>query len=143
MTLSRRRRVKQVHAAEVAPGRFEAGVDAAVLRKRQIRLYIETSAVYYPLAVASASALAGAVLWQFSPAQLPRILLWAAAIVATVIVRLVSWGLFVRARPDDQALGSWLKWFAVPQVCAVCFIASGPLLMLPDPSGHDLEILFA
>ena len=127
----------------MAPERFDAGVDPAVLGKRQVRLYIETSAVYFPLAVASASALAGAVLWQFSPAQLPRILLWVAAIVATVIVRLVSWALFVRARPDEQALGPWLKWFAVPQVCAVCFIASGPLLMLPDPSGHDLEILFA
>jgi signal transduction histidine kinase/CheY-like chemotaxis protein len=128
---------------KVAPERFDAGVDPGVLRERQIRLYIETSAVYYPLAVASASALAGAVLWLFSPAQLPRILLWTAAIVATVVMRLACWALFVRTRPDEQALGPWLKWFAVPQVCAVCFIASGPLLMLPDPSGHDLEILFA
>src|SRR5262249_1933835 len=61
----------------------------------------------------------------------------------TVIVRLASWALFVRARPDEQALEPWLKWFAVPQVCAMCFIASAPLLMLPDPSGHHLEILFA
>jgi len=122
--------------------RFNAGVDARVLKARQIRLYIETSAIYYILCVASATALASAVLWQFSSGQLPKIIIWSAAIAATLIARLVAWALFVRARPDDEAVEPWLKWFAVPQISAVFLIASGPLLMLPEPSGHDLEIAF-
>ena len=122
--------------------RFDAAVDPGVLKKRQIRLYIENSAVYLPLAVASACALAAAILWQFSPAQLARILLWSAAIAAVAAARLFTWGLFVRAHPDDEAVEPWLKWFAGMQACTLSLIASGPFLLLPDPSGRDLEILF-
>jgi signal transduction histidine kinase len=119
---------------------YTRGVDARVLKARQIRLYIETSALQYLVAVASAITLAGAVLYQFSPDLLPKIVLWSAAIGATLLVRLVAWAWYLRLRPGDEAIEPWLKWFAVPQVCAVCLIGAGPLLMLPDPSGHDIEV---
>jgi signal transduction histidine kinase/CheY-like chemotaxis protein len=121
---------------------YTRGVDARVLKARQIRLYIETSALQYLAAVASAVALCGAVVYQFSPALLPEILLWSTAIGATLLARLVAWAWYLRARPADETIEPWLKWFAVPQVCAVCLIASGPLFMLPDPSGRDVEVMF-
>src|SRR5262245_42743790 len=134
-------RAQLPHGPET-PERVDAGVDARVLKARQIRVYIETSAIYYIFAVASATALSAAVLWQFSPGQLPKIVIWSAAIAATLIARLAAWASYVLARPGDEAIERWLKWFAVPQICAVVFIASGPLLMLPDPYGHDFEVLF-
>jgi signal transduction histidine kinase/CheY-like chemotaxis protein len=131
-----------VRASGEARERLDVGEDAGILKTRQIRLYIENSAVYLPLAVASASALAAVVLWQFSPPLLPKILQWSAAIAAVVIARLATWALFLRARPGEGAVEAWLKWFALLQTFTLCFIAAGPLVMLPDPSGHDLEILF-
>ena len=121
---------------------YTRGVDARVLKRRQIRLYIETSALQYLAAVASAVALCGAVLYQFSPTLLPQIVLWSAAIGFTLLVRALAWVWYLRARPADEAIEPWLSWFAVPQVCAVSLIASGPLLMLPDPAGHDVEVSF-
>src|SRR5687767_10619455 len=121
---------------------YTHGVDARVLKRRQIRLYIETSALQYLAAVASAVALCGGVLYQFSPVLLPQILLWSAAIGFTLLVRAIAWMWYLRARPADEAMEPWLKWFAAPQVCAVCLIAAGPLLMLPDPGGHDVEVSF-
>ena len=126
-----------------APNRaYTRCVDAPVLKRRQIRLYIETSALQYLAAVASAVALCGAVLYQFSPILLPQIVLWSAAIGFDLARTRSCLGLVSAAAAGDEAIEPWLKWFAVPQVCAVCLIASGPLLMLPDPAGHDVEVSF-
>jgi signal transduction histidine kinase len=118
----------------------EGGIDDETLAGRQIRLYIENAPVFFPLAVVAGVTLVAAALWQFLPEDHSALLLWAALIVATSIVRWLAWAAFARAKPDDDALQPWLKWFLLPQIFTVSLMGAGPIFLLPSSSGHDVEV---
>jgi signal transduction histidine kinase len=118
----------------------EGGIDDEALASRQIRLYIENAPTFFPLAVTSGVALVAAALWQFLPENLSMLLTWVALIVATCIARLLAWAAYARARPDDEAVRAWLRWFLVLQICTLSLIGAGPIFLLPTPSGHDAEV---
>src|SRR5215831_6804073 len=118
----------------------DASVDHNALTKRQIRLYIENAPVFFPLAVVVGVTLVAAGVWQFLSAEHFMLLLWVALIVATCIVRWLAWAAFARADPTDDALGPWLKWFLVPQICTLSLIGAGPIFVLPVSSGQDMEV---
>jgi len=121
--------------------RFVSDVDQRVLVARQIRLYIENSPVFYPLTVIIGYAVAAAVMWPIAPGDHAKLVLWAGFIAATVLARYAGWVAYSRAKPDDDAVRSWLKWFLGPQVCSMMMIGAGPFFFLPASSGHDFEIL--
>ncbi|HMH19746.1 MAG TPA: ATP-binding protein [Burkholderiales bacterium] len=122
-----------------APKGFEAGVDNRVLTARQIRLYIENSPRVYPTMVAVGVAGASALLWPYVPEAHPRVLVWDAFVAGTVFMRIAAWSAFSRARPEDDAIRPWLKWFFLPQLLAMLILAASPFVFLPGSSGHDLE----
>ncbi|HWI98328.1 MAG TPA: ATP-binding protein [Burkholderiales bacterium] len=124
-----------------AEAREVAGVDPRLLLARQIRLYIETAPVFHLLAVGFVVGGAAGLLWLYAPEQGSTILLWGLAIVSMLLVRLVAWTAYSRARPDDDAVRGWLKWFVVPHACSMAAIGVAPLLLAPSTSGHETEIL--
>ena len=121
--------------------RFVADVDQRVLAARQIRLYIENSPVFYPLAVATGITVIAALIWPYAPDDHPKIVLWAGILIATQIARFAGWVTYSRTNPDDSAVRSWLKWFLVPHVCSMMLIGASPFFFLPASSGRDFEIL--
>ena len=124
-----------------AEAREVAGVDPRLLLARQIRLYIETAPVFHLLAVGFVVGGAAGLLWLYAPEQGSTILLWGLAIVSMLLVRLVAWTAYSRARPDDDSVRGWLKWFVVPHACSMAAIGVAPLLLAPSTSGHETEIL--
>src|SRR4029077_16525473 len=57
------------------------------------------------------------------------------------LVRLAAWIAYSKARPDDDAVRGWLKWFVVPHACSMAIIGAAPLLLVPPASGRQAEIL--
>jgi signal transduction histidine kinase/CheY-like chemotaxis protein len=124
-----------------APEPFGAGVDPRVLVARQIRLYIENAPVFYPVSISVGFVVVAALLWPFTPDNRVRLALWGGLIVATLLARVLGWMAYAAARPGDDAVGPWLKWFLVPQILSVTVIGSGPFFFLPSGSGRDFDIL--
>ncbi len=120
-----------------------ASVDPRILRARQIRQYIETAPVFHVLAVGVGVGITAGLILLYAPEQLSTILLWVLAIAAMLLVRLVAWAAYSRARPDDDAVRGWLKWFVAPHACSMAVIGATPLLLAPLRSGHEAEILLA
>ena len=118
-----------------------AGVDPRLLLARQIRLYIETAPVFHLLAVGLVVGGAASLVWLYAPEQRSTTLLWAFAIAALLLVRLAAWIAYSRARPDDDAVRGWLKWFVAPHACSMAAIGVAPLLLVPSASAHEAEIL--
>ncbi|HTS92625.1 MAG TPA: ATP-binding protein [Stellaceae bacterium] len=118
----------------------EGGIEDEALAARQIRLYIENAPVFFPLVVVVGVALVAAGLWEFLPADHSVLLSWAASIVATSIARLLAWAAYAGAKPDDDAIRTWLKWFLLPQICTLSLMGAGPIFLLPTSSGHDVEV---
>ena len=58
-----------------------------------------------------------------------------------LLVRLAAWIAYSRARPGDDAVRRWLKWFVVPHACSMAAIGVAPLLLVPSASGHEAEVL--
>ncbi|HEY1289004.1 MAG TPA: ATP-binding protein [Burkholderiales bacterium] len=116
-------------------------VDARVLVARQIRLYIENAPVFYPVSISVGFVVVAALLWPFTPDNRVRLALWGGLIVATLLARVLGWMAYAAARPGDDAVGPWLKWFLVPQILSVTVIGSGPFFFLPSGSGRDFDIL--
>jgi len=84
---------------------------------------------------------AAGLLCLYAPEQRSTILLWALAIVSMLLVRLIAWAAYCRARPDDDAVRGWVKWFVVPHACSMAAIGVAPLLLVPSTSGQEAEIL--
>ena len=124
-----------------SPESVEAQLDQRRLDARQIRLYIENAPDYVRFA-APGFAIGVGILWLLLPGQRLTLLLWAAANFATHFARVVAWFAFKRARPDDDAIRPWLKWFFIPQVFGVSVISACMILFLPAPAGNDLELTF-
>lgn len=118
-----------------------ARVDPRVLRARQIRLYIETAPVFHLVAVGFAVGAAAGLLSLYAPEQRSTILFWALAIISMLLVRLIAWTAYSRARPDDDAVRGWMKWFVAPHACSMAIIGAAPLLLVPSASAHEAEIL--
>jgi signal transduction histidine kinase/CheY-like chemotaxis protein len=124
-----------------SPESVEAQLDQRLLDARQIRLYIENAPDYVRFA-APGFAIGVGILWLLLPDQRLTLLLWAAANFATHFARVAAWFAFKRARPEDDAIRPWLKWFFIPQVCGVSVISACMILFLPAPAGNDLELTF-
>jgi signal transduction histidine kinase len=124
-----------------SPESVEAQLDQRLLDARQIRLYIENAPDYVRFA-APGFAIGVGILWLLLPGQRLTLLLWAAANFATHFARVAAWFAFKRARPEDEAIRPWLKWFFIPQVCGVSVISANMILFLPAPAGNDLELTF-
>jgi signal transduction histidine kinase len=127
--------------ATKVPELANGGVDPRALVTRQIRLYIENAPGFFPLVVVTAISLVTAALWPFLPEDHSVLLFWAALIVATSVARWLAWAAFARAKPGDGAVRAWLKWFVIPQLCALALLGAGPLFLLPTSSGHDVEVV--
>ncbi len=120
-----------------------AGIGPRILAARQIRQYIETAPVFHVLAVGVGVGITAGLIVLYAPEQLSTILLWALAIAAMLLVRLIAWTAYSRARPDDDAVRGWLKWFVAPHACSMAIIGATPLLLVPSASGREGEILLA
>jgi two-component system, sensor histidine kinase len=129
---------EQAQAARINP---ETGVDSRALRARQVRLFIENSPIAYPFAVAFGILITAAFVWLLAPEEHPAVALWAALIVATLLARVVGWTVFLRANPGDEAIGPWLKWFLVPQLCSMILIGASPFFFLPASPAADFDVL--
>src|SRR5215467_11092297 len=119
----------------------DAGMDQRFLEARQIRLYIENSPVLYLASAVFATGLTCALIWPYLPLAHVEVLLWLGFITSTVLMRSVGWLAFSRAKPEDGALGPWLKWFVGPQLCSMTAMGAAPLLFLPAGSGHEVEVI--
>ena len=124
-----------------APESLGGGVDPRVLVARQIRLYIENAPVLYPAQIGIGLAICAALLWPFTADNHALVLVWAGLIELTLLVRFIGWMAYAAARPADDAVRPWLKWFLVPQIVSVTVIGSGPFFFLPAGSGRDFDIL--
>lgn len=118
-----------------------AGVGPRILLARQIRLYIETAPVFHVLAVGVGVGIAAGLILLYAPEQLSAILLWASAIAAMLLVRLIAWTAYSKVQPDDDAVRGWVKWFVAPHACSMAVIGATPLLLVPSASAHEAEIL--
>ncbi|HJY75533.1 MAG TPA: hybrid sensor histidine kinase/response regulator [Burkholderiales bacterium] len=116
-------------------------MDPRVLVARQIRLYIENAPVFYPVSISVGFVIVAALLWPFTSDNRALLVVWSGLIVATLLARVLGWVAYARARPGDDAVGPWLKWFLVPQILSVIVIGSGPFFFLPSGSGRDFDIL--
>jgi len=123
------------------PESLGGAVEPRVLVAQQIRLYIENAPVLYPVIIGMGCAVVPALIWPFTADNKALVLLWAGLIVATLLVRVIGWMAYAAARPADDAVRPWLKWFLVPQILSVTVIGSGPFFFLPAGSGRDFDIL--
>jgi len=123
------------------PESLGGAVEPRVLVAQQIRLYIENAPVLYPVIIGMGCAVVPALIWPFTADNKALVLLWAGLIVATLLVRVIGWMAYAAARPTDDAVRPWLKWFLVPQILSVTVIGSGPFFFLPAGSGRDFDIL--
>jgi len=123
------------------PEPLGGGVDPRVLIAQQVRLYIENAPVFYPVAIGIGFVVIAALIWPFVSDNRPLVLAWGGLIVVCVLARVLGWIAYKAARPSDDAVHAWLKWFLVPQILSVSVIGSGPFCFLPAGSGRDFDIL--